>query len=117
MAGRLREVKLLLVFLFRIALFAGLLGLGRFDAALVVAFLAGLFGLVAAALSAGAQGSREKREGAGNHREQFNALHRSYLLLSCKTIAGVWTTAGAPGAGLPKLSRDLLENWPILAGL
>ena len=46
-----RERKLLLVFFLRIALFANLLGLGRFLAALVRAFLAFFFGFFAAGLS------------------------------------------------------------------
>src|SRR5688500_10754604 len=83
MAGLWREVKLLLVFFLRIALFAGLFGLGGFDAAFVVAFFAGFFGLVAAALGARAQWGGEQREGAGNHREHFNALHIGPISVVC----------------------------------
>jgi hypothetical protein len=67
--------ELLLVFFLRIALFAGLLGLGGFLAALVLAFLASFLGFFAAALSVNAHRGGEEREGAGNHREQFDALH------------------------------------------
>ncbi len=104
MTGRLeREVKLLLVFFLRIALFAGLLVLGSLDAALVLAFLAGFLGLVAAALSAGAQGSGEKREGAGDHREHLDALHMDPIIV-LQDIAGVRTNTmrhRAPGCPIP----------------
>jgi hypothetical protein len=109
----LRERKLfLLVFFLRIALFANLLGLGSFLAALVFAFLASFLGLVAATLGAGAQGSSEKREGAGNHREQFNALHIGPMICCVlQDITGFWTnTCRYRAPSCPIRSCDLREN-------
>jgi hypothetical protein len=72
----MREKKLLFVSVFlRIALFAHLASFLGFLAALVLAFLAGLLGLFTAALGVHAHGCGENRKGAGDHREQFDALH------------------------------------------
>src|ERR1043165_6370903 len=111
-----RERKLLLVFFLRIAFFANLLGLGGFLAALVLAFLASLLGLVAAALGAGAQGSSEKREGAGNHREQFNALHIGPMICCVlQDITGFWTNTWRLGRlaaqFVPVIWVKMPEKW------
>jgi hypothetical protein len=72
--GQSRKQKLLLVFfLRRIALFANLLGFGRFLAALVFAFFAGLFGLFAAGFGIG--GNTHPRESARENCQQLNGLH------------------------------------------
>ena len=69
------EGELLLLFFLRIALLAGLAFFLGLHAALVVAFLASFLGLVAAAFGIHARGRGENSEGAGDHREQFDALH------------------------------------------
>jgi UPF0716 family protein affecting phage T7 exclusion len=72
----MREKKLLFVSVFlRIALFAHFASFLGFLAALVLAFLAGLLGLFAAALGVHTHGRGENRKSAGDHREQFDALH------------------------------------------
>jgi hypothetical protein len=66
----------LLGFDFAAALFTNFLGLGRFHAAFVIAFLAGLLGLFAAtSRGIGLARNAHPREGAGENCQQFNGLH------------------------------------------
>ena len=66
------EVRLLLVFFLRIALFAGLAIFLGFDTALVLAFFTFGFGLIAAGLGAENAGAAENGEGANNSGNRFH---------------------------------------------